>query len=99
MLIFGIVYPSLCIWLGVRIFNRRERWAKWMLAATLALAAAYPLSIGPVQWLDERSPLPRWTDKPIEVIYAPLDWTIQHSETAHVALDWYLDLWLGPDDA
>ena len=85
-------------WLTVRIVNRRERWAKWTLAASLALAAAYPLSIGPLQWLDQRSPLPGWADKPIEIIYTPLSWTIQRSEIASAAVDWYIDLWLGPDE-
>ena len=94
----AIAFAAFCVWLTVRIVNRRERWAKWMLAASLALAAAYPLSIGPLQWLDQRSPLPGWADKPIEIIYAPLSWTTQRSEVANAAIDWYIDLWLGPDE-
>jgi hypothetical protein len=58
LLTFGIAYASVCVWLSVRIVNRRELWAKWTMAATLALTASYPLSMGPLQWLDERSPAP-----------------------------------------
>jgi len=32
---FGIAFGAFCVWLTVRIFNRREKWAKWALAAAL----------------------------------------------------------------
>jgi hypothetical protein len=49
----GVAFAALCVWLGVRIFNRRERWAKWT-AVALAAVVAYPLSIGPVCWASSR---------------------------------------------
>ena len=41
----AVAFPAFCVWLPVRIVNRRERWAKWTLAIVLALA--YPASLGP----------------------------------------------------
>jgi hypothetical protein len=38
-------FAAFCIWLGVRIVNRRERWAKSMLAG-LCAAVLYPISAG-----------------------------------------------------
>jgi hypothetical protein len=29
--IFGVAFAAFCMWLAVRIVNRRERWAKWTL--------------------------------------------------------------------
>jgi len=50
--IFGIVVAAFCVWLAVRIFNRRERWAKWTLAGlVLGLPLLYVLSFGPACWL------------------------------------------------
>lgn len=33
----AIAFAAFCVWLGVRIFNRRERWAKRTLAALVGL--------------------------------------------------------------
>jgi hypothetical protein len=43
-------FATFCIWLTVRIVNRRERWAKSMLAAVVGLAVLYVASFGPVVW-------------------------------------------------
>ena len=45
----GVAFTAFCIWLAVRILNRRERWAKWM--AVVLTLLAYPLSFGPACWL------------------------------------------------
>jgi hypothetical protein len=47
---FGFTFATFCVWLGVRIFNRREKWAK-RTAMGLVLVLAYPLSFGPACWL------------------------------------------------
>ena len=49
---FGLSFAALCVWLTVRIVNRRERWAKWTLAILVlfTIAIAYPLSYGPWLW-------------------------------------------------
>jgi hypothetical protein len=52
--IFGVAFAALCVWLTVRIINRRERWAKWtalglVVAATVvgAYAPAYTRMVRP----------------------------------------------------
>jgi len=35
----AVVFAAFCVWLGVRVFNRRERWAMWTAAATLCAVA------------------------------------------------------------
>jgi hypothetical protein len=42
--IFGVAFTAFCVWLVVRIVNRRERWAKWTAAALMVLVVSYPLS-------------------------------------------------------
>jgi len=51
---FGLVFATLCIWLGVRICNRRERWAEWTLAAIIGVPTLYIVSIGPACWASSR---------------------------------------------
>ncbi len=47
----GVVLAALCIWLTVRIVNRRERWAKRTLAALIVLMPIFYLaSFGPECW-------------------------------------------------
>jgi hypothetical protein len=71
----GIVLPTLasafaafCVWLGVRIFNRRERWAKWT-AVGMVVMLVYPLGFGPACWISSR------TDTgagPVAFVYQPV---------------------------
>ena len=35
--IFGAVFAAFCVWLTVRIVNRRERWTKWLAGAVVLL--------------------------------------------------------------
>jgi hypothetical protein len=43
----AVAFAALCVWLTVRIVNRRERWAKWTLAAIVGLPVLYPPGMGP----------------------------------------------------
>jgi len=44
----GFVISCACVWLTVRFFNRRERWAKWILIATIAsIPLLYTAGFGP----------------------------------------------------
>jgi hypothetical protein len=36
--VLGVTFTALAIWLAVRIINRHERWAMWMLAAISVLS-------------------------------------------------------------
>jgi hypothetical protein len=67
--VLGITFASFCVWLAVRILNRRERWAKWTLAAVVALPVLYMLSFGPACWLVNHRFLPR---KATWVAYRPI---------------------------
>ena len=48
--IFGVAFVAFCVWIGVRIVNRLERWAKWT-AIGIAVMLVYPLSYAPSSWL------------------------------------------------
>jgi hypothetical protein len=42
----AVAFAAVCVWLGVRVYNRRERWAKWTLGAVVGLPILYALSFG-----------------------------------------------------
>jgi hypothetical protein len=50
----GVAFAAFCVWLAVRIFNRRERWAKWTLAAVVGVPTLYIMSFGPACWISSR---------------------------------------------
>jgi hypothetical protein len=72
----AIVFAALCVWLGVRIYNRRERWAKWTLAVIVGVPALYVLSFGPACWTCAN---PRGQTRWVSSVYIPLGWIILHS--------------------
>jgi hypothetical protein len=48
----AVVLAAFVVWLGVRIVNRRERWAKrTAIGLVVGLPLLYVLSIGPAVWL------------------------------------------------
>lgn len=71
-------------------------WASVVMVGLLVVA--YPLSVGPAEWLDDRGHLPSWAEKPVAVIYAPLNWIVQHSDAARTAAKWYIGLWVDLSD-
>src|SRR5215469_15309492 len=68
----AVAFAAFCVWLTVRIVNRRERWAKWTLATLIVIAVLYPLSVGPANWLYVRLGMPEWLHQTIAVAYDPL---------------------------
>jgi hypothetical protein len=89
-----VAFGAFCVWLGVRIFNRRERWAKWT-AVGLAVVAGYPLSWGPMVFILTRWALPGWAVRSISAIYQPLFWLRWDGpEPFREALDWYEKTWI-----
>ena len=52
--LIAIAFVATCIWLTVRIVNRRERWAKRLLAAALVAPVLYVASFGPACWITSR---------------------------------------------
>ena len=50
--VLGVSFAAFCIWLGVRIVNRRERWAKWTAVGLLVgLPLLYVGSFSPACWI------------------------------------------------
>src|SRR5437868_6452046 len=72
--ILAVAVAAFCVWLTVRIVNRRERWAKWTLAAA-ALPVLYVLSFGPACWAVERDLIPL---RQTEIAYAPIVFLAWH---------------------
>src|SRR5258708_4211480 len=67
----AVGFAAVCIWLGVRIFNRRERWAKRTLAGFIAFPVLYLASFGPACWLTNRR-ADHWKCPRAMVVYWPL---------------------------
>jgi len=68
-------YAAFLVWLAVRIINRKERWAKRTLAATLLLPVLYVASFGPACWLASQKIDPRDQSikaSPALAVYSPL---------------------------
>jgi hypothetical protein len=70
----AVAFAAFCVWLGVRVYNRRERWAKWTLAAAIGIPALYVASFGPACWVSSR--MNTETEAPvISSFYRPVTWT------------------------
>jgi hypothetical protein len=63
-----VAFVAFCVWLTVRIFNRRERWAI-RTAVGLVVLSAYPLSFGPACWLSSWT---EWGDDVVSIVYQPI---------------------------
>jgi hypothetical protein len=49
--VIGVTYAAVCIWIGVRLFNRRERWVKGTALALAILPVLFALSSGPMSMI------------------------------------------------
>ncbi|HEY3967384.1 MAG TPA: hypothetical protein VGM05_22680 [Planctomycetaceae bacterium] len=47
-------FTAFCVWLAVRIVNRRERWTKRLAWGLIAMSAIYALSSGPTRTFSMR---------------------------------------------
>jgi hypothetical protein len=79
LLIAGVAVAALCVWLTVRIVNRRERWAK-RTAISIALLVLYVGSWIPAaslaSWLAARSLLPGWAATALSIFYLPIQFAV-----------------------
>lgn len=93
--IFGIAFAAFCVWLGVRIYNRREQWAKWTAAGmAVMIVVGYPLSIGLANWLYRRLGQPAWLREAGPKLYWPIDWITDHGpEWLHDLVTAYVQWW------
>ncbi|HEY3965718.1 MAG TPA: hypothetical protein VGM05_14265 [Planctomycetaceae bacterium] len=92
--VFGAAFAALCVWLTVRVVNRRERWAKWT-AAMLLVVLSYPVSVGPVSWISAHGWISVKVSAMLHSFYAPLAYLQTHSELIGRWMFWYEQLWVG----
>ena len=56
LLVSSTAVTAFCIWLVLRICNRREKWAKRLaIWAAAVVLAGYPLSVGPACWISSHT--------------------------------------------
>jgi hypothetical protein len=82
----AVAFAAFCVWRAVRIFNRRERWAKWTLAAIVGLPVLYVLSFGPACWKSERTGVGA---SALSAAYQPMLHECMNRSDAGSALHWY----------
>jgi hypothetical protein len=71
----AVTFAAFCLWLTVRIVNRRERWAKWTLAGTvIGVPVLYVASFGPACWIYSRTDCPS-----LSAAYFPIGWVISEA--------------------
>lgn len=99
----AVAFAAFCVWLAVRIVNRRERWAK-RLAVALVLTLAYPMSFGPVCWWlstvrqEGGVVSARFRDPPLA--YWPIGYCAKHGpESLHEGIRWYATLGLRTENS
>ena len=98
--IFGIAFAALCVWLTVRIVNRREKWAKrtakWFALALIAASILYPISVGPACWVASYTGRASIERQAVAVVYYPLiDCSIFGPPPLANALKWWMHLCSG----
>lgn len=90
--ILAVAFASFCIWLVVRVINRRERWTKRTVIAVGALVL-YVFSWAPVAWLTSspESPYP-WPV--VDYFFWPV-WFLQQNAPEPVgnAMSWWSRQW------
>jgi hypothetical protein len=94
--IFGttaVAFTALCLWLTMRIYNRRERWAKRTLAAVIGAPVLYVLRIGPAAWITHALGEPQWAGAIYMRLYGPINLFYQFGPKIFgKVLDWYTGL-------
>ena len=82
--IFGVAFAAFCVWLAVRIINRREKWTKWTAAVYIVLMVlvVYPLSFGPVVSLAHHDYLSDDLQRIAAAVYSPIVWAHENAATA-----------------
>lgn len=77
--VLAITFTAFCVWLTVRIVNRRERWANWTAATLFGLPVLYVASFGPACWFATKSDGPMVNGeapRKVSSFYKPLGWTM-----------------------
>jgi hypothetical protein len=89
--VLSVVFAAFCVWLTVRIANRKERWAKRTLALVVGLPVLYVLGFGPAVWIKSRFfPKRHSADLAIEYVYRPILSRLKYPHNSIAdAFDWY----------
>jgi hypothetical protein len=92
----AVACAAFCLWLTVRIANRRERWARWTMTAVVGLAVLYVVSIGPAIMLVNQERCPIWFGDIFSTVYGPSLRLTRHAPwpIRHAIVEW-LFLWGG----
>jgi len=94
--IFGVGFAAFCVWLTVRIVNRRKKPGKAFWATVVVvMMMLYPLSVGPAEWMQRHDWIPAAGMTALKRFYIPLAWLETHSEKFGRAMFWYEQLWVG----
>lgn len=102
LFIFGVAFAAVWIWLGVRIFNRRERWAIRAGALVVSLPLFYALSFGPACWrFSHPVTLPRGAMpayRRVSTVYSPIGWAASRGpKLLRSAINWYATIGLSDE--
>jgi hypothetical protein len=100
LLAMATTFAAFCVWLTVRVVNRRERWAKWTLAAVVGMPVLYFLSVGPALWLSDRLYPSVLSDEQsndlmtvVDITFAPLEWLSEWSPQFSELYASYISIW------
>ena len=71
------------------------RWPRWVLVVVVGLFVAYPLSVGPLIWLEKKGlSLPRPVTDALEIMYVPVFMVAECGpQPVRNAFHWYLRFW------
>jgi len=91
----AVAFAAFCIWLTVRIINRRECLAKRTLATAVGLPVLYIASFGPVCWMTSQAhPNTLWG----ETAYRPITLLFECGPPAvRDAFNWYAEVLASKD--
>ena len=92
----AVAFVAFCVWLTVRIVNRRERWAKRTLMAVVGIPLLYVLSFGPACWISSHTldRVDRIGAQTVNLMYQPilsLAWS--GPSIVQGPIIWYMRLW------
>jgi hypothetical protein len=99
----SVAFAAFCVWLTVRIVNRRERWAKWTLAGLLiGLPVFYVASFG-VAIVIAATPADEFSDRDRSrhiwpKVYCPIGKLLVADPKYKAVILWYANLWM-PDES
>ncbi len=82
-----VAFAAFCVWLTVRIVNRRDRWAKWTLGAVVGLPVVYVASFGPACWITTQEYGKLQSPRLPMLIYLPLGHLIRSPDSPPHAID------------